>query len=122
MITPEPKQLNPEVPLYFMRLWGGRDDQPGELPENVLDTRVYFKDDALAIYGFAIVSSFEEDKPIEAEAWKYRRNFLSQCYSIICPDGEMGFTCADEVKEITEEQFNEAKEHGWNPNGKSTPL
>jgi hypothetical protein len=121
MTTPEPKQLTPEVPLYFARSWGGRDDQPGELPKNVLDTRVYYKDDPLIIYGFSIVSSFTEDEELQREAWENRRSFLSYCFSEACPDGEMGFTCADEVTEITEDEFNHAKENGWT-NGKSATL
>lgn len=109
----EPKQIHPDVPLYFVRSWGGPADQPGQLPDNVLDTRMYFKDAALMIYGYAIVSQYEEDGDYEQQAWNNRRNFLSYCFSEIEPSGEMGFTCADDVQEITEEEFAAARERGW---------
>lgn len=117
-VTPETK-LGPTCPTYFLRVYGGASDQPGELPDNVFDTRVSFPTTPLHIYGYAIRSRYAEDIDSERWSWEHRRTFLSNCFSLIEPDGELGFTPAPEaspfVQEITKEQFEAAMARGWKP-------
>lgn len=93
----KPERLYPEIPLYFKYTYGGPDDQPGPLPDNVFDTRTMFPMKPLVIYGYAIVSNYKEDRHVEREAWVARKNFLSNCFSEVVP----------------EEEFNQAKANGW---------
>lgn len=113
----EPRRLNESIPLFFRRTWGGKEDQPAPRQETafgvVYDTRVDFPEKPLVIYGYAIMSEFPEDKEVEERFWNSRQAFLSQCYSVMCPNGEMGFTIVREVKEITEEEFQAAEANGW---------
>lgn len=115
-VTPESK-LGPTCPTYFHRTYGGAADQPGELPDNVFDARVSFPTSPLHIYGYAIRSRFTEDHAHERLMWDERRSFMSVCFSLIEPDGEIGFTPAPEaaprVEEITKQQFEAAMAKGW---------
>lgn len=88
----DPKNVNPieGAPSFFKRVWQG-----------------------LVIYGWAQKSYYPEDARQEKFAWENNRSFLSVCFSIVEPEGELGFTRVDAVKEITKEEFMEAAKNDW---------
>jgi hypothetical protein len=62
----------------------------------------------------------EEKWEREARAQPHLKNMrFSMCYSMYCPEGELGDThIVSMYRKLTEEQFNYAKESNWNPDFK----
>jgi hypothetical protein len=97
----EPKPLNPPPPRFSRRLWTG--------PTYGLGAAAGLEEgEPLEIYVEAFRSTYEEDWRVEQEAWRNQRSFMSRCYSVIEPEGEIGFTPAAECVEISEEEFRGA--------------
>jgi hypothetical protein len=68
----------------------------------------------IVIYGWAQRSNYEEDRRQEDFSWRERdHSFLSVCFSPAEPGGEIGFTPAGDVIEISEEEFLAAHQAGW---------
>lgn len=65
------------------------------------------------IYGFSCRSPYPEDAPYEDERWEVAGEFMSVCFSVMEPNGEFGFTPIEEVTEISREEFEAARDHGW---------
>lgn len=91
---PAKAEAYPGAPLYFSR-------------------RYVVFGSILTIYGYAIRSEYTEDRHVEKSAWEARKSFLSVCFSEACPEGEMGFTPAGEISEISLEEFQTAADWGW---------
>lgn len=64
--------------------------------------------DGLLIFVEAIRSSYEEDWAQEVFSWRERGSFLSRCYSVVEPDGEIGMTPLSQVQPISPEEFRGA--------------
>jgi hypothetical protein len=106
--------LTPEAPLYFKFSYGGPDDQPGPQPSFVFDVRTAILTEPIIIYGYTIRSQYSEDDEIGLEAWAHRRAFFTNSFSVLCPEGELGFQYLDDrVKEITQQEFEEAEGALW---------
>lgn len=69
--------------------------------------------ETLLIFGEVKRSPYEEDWPFEEDA---RRNgyIMGRCYSIVCPQGELGSTHVSRINYlISREAFETAKANGW---------
>lgn len=93
-----PPPLDPAPPRYSKRIWTGP----------VYGATRPTPDAPLTIYVEAIRSTFPEDWPSEREAWRARRAFMGRCYSVVEPEGEIGFTALSDVVEISAEEFRGA--------------
>jgi hypothetical protein len=47
------------------------------------------------------------------ESARRRGYMFSRCYSVACPDGELGVTHVSTMEPITREQFEAARARGW---------
>lgn len=94
----EESEIKPEhIPVgqYFIRFWKAGSG------------------DVIAIFGEAVRSPYAEDWPLEDDARK-RGYIMSQCYSVMCPDGELGSTHVGTIHTlITREVFEIARANGW---------
>ena len=99
-----PDLPGPQPPRFSKRVWHG------DVFRDTLATAFSGPgpDQGLVIYVEAIRSTFPEDWHTEADAWRAKRAFMSKCFSIVEPDGEIGFTPLAEVAEISEEEFRGA--------------
>jgi hypothetical protein len=101
----KPPPLVPSPPAFSRRVWMenvfGLDNLPPEVA-NIVAT------EGLTIYVEAIRSTYEEDWEGEVYAWRDQRSFLSRCYSVVEPEGEIGFTPLRDVTPISEEEFRGA--------------
>lgn len=103
-------EFYPGAPKYWKRSYSTTGtpliQQRGELTIITPD----FSD--LAIYGWSCKSPFPEDDAVEKRAFD-RGMVMGFCFSEVVPDGEYGSTPLAEVVEISEDEFNQAKERGW---------
>jgi hypothetical protein len=106
----------PGAPRFWRRVW-----DPGLAGTEI--TRLFGRkaavvtpptpDGGLVIYGFSAMSDYAEDRAYERAAWRDRRMFPAICFSVACVSGEYGFVPADEVKEISREEFLLAQSREW---------
>ena len=75
--------------------------------------RIVDMDGPLAIFGVIEEVHYEEDR--ELYALPHMRYFRSsRCYSVMCPEGELGDTHVSAMmKKLSPTQFELAKEMGW---------
>lgn len=85
-----------------------------DVPEEVMEgiTVLDGTPDGLVIYGRAVRSRYEEDRAIEAEQ-RARGLVFSECFSVMCLDGELGTHPLATVTAISREEFEAARERGW---------
>lgn len=102
MAERKPPPLIPAPPPFSRRSWDGDVYGLDNLPTQVANV---VATEGLTIYVRAIRSSFPEDWEGEEYAWRDNRSFLSRCYSVVEPEGEIGFTPLATVVEISEEEF-----------------
>lgn len=100
----------PGAPKYWKRSYTTTDTPEVQHTDHAVIITPQF--DNLMIYGFSVKSPYEEDAPYEALTFG-RGRFPGYCFSVVSPDGEYGTTPLSEVEEITEQEFNEARERGW---------
>lgn len=86
----------PGAPRFFKRYW----DETGGLNA------------PLWIYGYSCRSTYEEDWPVEDDAWARRRAFPSISFSSVEREGEYGFQPLRAVQEISRLEFIEAAREG----------
>lgn len=99
------------IPLFFARRWGGNPQEPF-----ARDGIVFISMEPavpITIYGYSVTSPYPEDRDSERFAWTERRSFLAWCYSTMEPSGEVGFVPADDVTEISREEFEAAAAASW---------
>lgn len=101
----KPPPLVPPPPPFSRRVWMenvfGLENLPQEVA-NIVAT------EGLTIYVQAIRSTYPEDWDGETYAWRDQRSFLSRCFSVVEPEGEIGFTPLSAVTPISEEEFQGA--------------
>lgn len=100
----------PGAPKFFRRVYNTMGTPPVRHEADAVIITQPFDD--LIIYGFSAKSPYLEDTGEEARLFRAGR-FMSFCFSEVVPEGEYGSTPLDAVEEITEQEFNEAKERGW---------
>lgn len=93
-------------PGYFRQVWS---------PAPQREDCVFTLECVLTIYGRSAPSPYPTDAAMERDAWDRGRHFLAEAFSVACPDGEFGFVPADDVTEITEDEFEHARTCGWMP-------
>jgi hypothetical protein len=127
-----------DPPFYFRRVWTGATpadpvtvirrrghrveiltDIPGNLlPEDVRREAQEIEDELglpeveLAIYGRAIWPDDEHDRYQIGELRK-RGQVFAECFSVRCPEGEVGTHPFATVTQITKDEFERARERGW---------
>lgn len=69
--------------------------------------------EGLTIYGQCIDSKYPEDQE-SIEEGRTRGYQFSRCYSVLCPEGELGDTHVSHMSaKLTKEQFEQARDAGW---------
>lgn len=104
-------EFYPGAPKYWKRSYTTTQfPEVQQLEPNVTVFTPQF--DGLKIYGWSCKSPFPEDDAVEKRAFD-RGMVMGFCFSEVVPDGEYGSTPLAEVVEISEDEFNQAKERGW---------
>ena len=104
----------PGVPRFFRRVWNPPyAGTTRELGDNTVYITPSVPDGGLVIYGFSARSNYQEDLPIEQNAWNINKAFPAICFSVVETLGEYGFVPVNDIEEITEEEFFEAKERNF---------
>lgn len=89
--------------------------KPEDVPVGQCFVRLYPSGhrEYLMIFGEATRSKYPEDWPFEEDA-RMRGHIPGMCYSVQCPDGELGNTHVANIHAlITRETFETAKANGW---------
>lgn len=84
-----------------------------ELPEEFqgAEEGVPLAAEGLAIYGRRVMPLAEDKRVVRG--WESRGLVWSECYSVICTEGEVGTHPLAAVTEITREEFEAARARGW---------
>lgn len=123
-----------DPPFYFRRVWSGATemdevtvmtrgpdgsmqillgvphaDLPSEVREQAVEAQPLV-DDGLVIYGRAVIP--EEDRDYVLRMAK-RGQVFAQCFSVRCPEGELGTHPRAAITEISRDEFEAAKERDW---------
>ena len=72
--------------------------------------------EGIVIYGEVVESPYEEDQELykQPHMLNYR---LTNCFSVLCPEGELGDTHVSEMHMVlTKEQFEQARKDNWPSN------
>jgi hypothetical protein len=89
--------------------------KPEQLPVGQCFVRLYpvGPRETLVIFGEVERSKYEEDWPLEDDARK-RGYVFGTCYSVMCPEGELGSTHVGNIHLlISRSTFETAKSNGW---------
>jgi hypothetical protein len=102
-------------PLFFRQRYGGHPQPPQQgmihgIPVTILDAAPA---EAIYIYGYAIASTYEEDREQEDFAWNQRNSFLAMCFSVMEPNGEMGFVRLQDCETISQNDFEAVAARNW---------
>jgi hypothetical protein len=112
MNAPDPKTVTPHegAPRFFRRVWdpGIYDTGGNQWGMPVIQIAM----EPITIYGYAAMSPYIEDHEVEERVWA-RGDFGAWCFSVAEVNGEWGFTPLEDVEEISEEEFNAARERGF---------
>lgn len=114
---PEPQQFH-TAPEYWMRIY----DQTNE-PE---ESTVMFGDrevksfnplagQRVVIFGYSTRSPYDEDRRVEEADWLRNGRFPAVCFSVLEPTGEYGPVPMAEAFAISREEFETARDSGWDP-------
>lgn len=68
--------------------------------------------DGLVIYGRAVDSLYEADRAY-VESVRAQGGVFCECFSVACVDGEVGTHPLAALSEISREEFEAARERGW---------
>lgn len=100
----------PDFPDYFKRIY----DTSG-IPEFQVQGKFHILTPQftnLVIYGRKITSPYPDDAAISRRLNEEGR-YLSECFSVACPEGESGFVELAVVTPITEDEFLQAQNRQW---------
>jgi hypothetical protein len=127
-----------DPPFYFRRVYQGATDLdevmvmrstpdgrlevimgvPGpdapELKMQPDDLDLFETPDGLVIYGREVAPDNPWDSVI-IEKERKRGLIFSQCFSVLAPDGELGFQPIATLTQISKEEWMEAADRGWEP-------
>ena len=112
---PYARYADENQPLFFRQRYGGSPMPPYRdlfhgIPVTVVDATPA---EAIYIYGYAIGSNYEEDREQEDFAWNQRNSFLTMCFSVMEPNGEMGFVRLQDCETISQKDFEAAAGRNW---------
>lgn len=115
---PDPTTVQrwPWAPEYFLRMYDLTRSTIGHVEKSPETGKMMVVDEellhpgggVLAICGFSIKSTFEEDWKLEEEAYERSGTFMAWNYSVMSPEGELGFVPFTEVAVISQEEFEKA--------------
>ena len=112
--TIEPVQIDPRVPLFWKRqVKPTSPDKVKNLKTELEVNLVTLIDFPLEIFGFAAASPYEEDAALEREMWEEHQLFYVVGFSVACVGGELGSMHIKDATEITEAEFHDAAQRGW---------
>jgi hypothetical protein len=112
--TMEPVRIDPRVPLFWKRELQPADPDKVKNLETALEVNIAtLIDFPLNIFGFAAASPYEEDAALQKEMWKEYQIFPVVGFSVACVGGELGSMQLKDATEITEAEFHDAAQRGW---------
>jgi hypothetical protein len=101
------------VPKFFRRVWNPSNAGQTEVHGNVAFITMDVPDGGLVIYGYSYRSPYEEDNRYEVSAFIDHEEFPAMNFSVAAPSGEYGGVPLAEVQEITEAEFDAARDRGF---------
>lgn len=110
MNLPPVKAYFPPLGRYYRYVVNTMDVPPVQEIEGMTVITPQF--DNLWIYGREIGSPYPEDQE-GLKSLYARRRIMGEWFSVACPDGEGGSCSLDELISISEEEFSQAFERGW---------
>lgn len=99
-----------EFPDYFKRIYDTSDIPEFQVQGKITILTPQFTN--LVIYGRKHPSPYKEDIPREREMAE-RGRYMTECFSVECPEGELGSVSIGDVTPITKEEFTQAQSRQW---------